>query len=198
MPSRPNKPVLLWLQGITCNGNAHSFLNLPWLAQLLARFELLYHPLLPSRRSLEAVAQCRDVCDVLVFEGTFDPELRRAGEPLAVLAAHYGATAKHVVAAGSCASFGGMFKASALGRGSGLAFLEQHRAGPFADAPQRVINLPGCPLHPEWLGYVLMMIADGEPVAVDALRRFRVSRVSAGNPPGALCRRCPPGRHHRP
>lgn len=173
MPSEPNKPSLLWLQGITCNGNTHSFLNLPWLGPLLERFEVLYHPLLTSQQCLEEVAECRRACDVLVFEGAFDPLMRRAGETLERLVSHYADRAEHIIAAGSCASFGGMFKDAAQERGSGLAFRGSQRAGPLADAKHKLINLSGCPAHPEWIGYTLMMIADGRSIAVDDLKRPR-------------------------
>ncbi|HHH72697.1 MAG TPA: hydrogenase, partial [Sulfuricurvum sp.] len=168
MPSRPSKPRLLWLQGVTCNGNTHAFLNLPWLDALLERFDIVYHPLLPSLHSLEAVAACNMTCDVLVFEGAFAPGLRRGEKALGALLEYYAQQASYVVAAGSCASFGGMFK-DAIPEGSGLAFVHHEPGGPLAG--HRVINLSGCPVHPEWLGYTLMMIADNETIALDALHR---------------------------
>jgi NiFe hydrogenase small subunit HydA len=171
VPSKPSKPRLLWLQGVTCNGNTHSFLNLPYLAQLLERFDLLYHPLLPSLETLESVVRCNHTCEVLVFEGAFDPQMTRAGRTLSSLVEHYGAEANHIIAAGSCASFGGVLAAAAPERSSGLAFREDEHAGPIGSATDKLINIPGCPAHPEWLGHALMMVADGQRVAVDALRR---------------------------
>lgn len=168
MPSRLRKPRLLWLQGITCNGNTHAFLNLPWLETLLQRFELMYHPLLPSLHTSEAIAQCSMTCDVLVFEGAYAPKMRRGEKELRDQVEHYAQHAAYVVAAGSCASFGGMFK-DAMPEGSGLAFVHHEPGGPLAG--HRVINLSGCPVHPEWLGYTLMMIADNETIALDALHR---------------------------
>jgi hydrogenase small subunit len=173
MPSAPGRPRLLWLQGVTCNGNSHSFLNLPGLPQLLERFELLYHPSLPASLSLEEVVRCEVGCDILVFEGTYDPQMCRAGVPLERLVAHYADIASHVVAAGSCASFGGVFKRSAPARSSGLGFDGEVPGGPMAAMREKLIDLPGCPVHPEWLGYTLAMLADGIEIAVDALRRPR-------------------------
>jgi len=114
--SRLYKPTLIWLQGVTCNGNTHSFLNLPYLPQLLQRFEVLYHPLLPCTQSLEEIARCKRGCNVLVFEGAFDPEMERAGTTLKQLVGHYAGEAGHIIAAGSCASFGGIFKWPFRGR----------------------------------------------------------------------------------
>lgn len=169
MPSKPTKPTLLWLQGVTCNGNSHSFLNLPYLSQLLERYEVLYHPLLPSILSLEAVSACEVGCDVLIFEGAFDPVMRRGGETLQRLMDHYAPQSRAVVAAGSCASFGGMLGVGKMQ--SGLGFRQEKTAGPLGGQSIRLINLPGCPLHPEWLGYTLMMLAEGERIPVDALLR---------------------------
>ncbi len=174
MPSEAGKPRLLWLQGVTCNGNSHAFLNLPSLPALLERFELLYHPVLPSVRTLEEIVRCEDACDVLVFEGAFDPLLERAGMPVTRLLAHYGRTAAHIVTAGSCASYGGIFKLSAPERNSGVAFDGENPGGPLEAAERaKVVALPGCPVHPEWLGYTLTMLSEGRSVAVDALARPR-------------------------
>ena len=54
-PSKPSKLSLVWLQGVTCNGNSHSFLNLAYLSQLLEHFKVIYHPLLPSVHTLHVI-----------------------------------------------------------------------------------------------------------------------------------------------
>jgi len=171
VPSKPSKLSLVWLQGVTCNGNSHSFLNLAYLSQMLEHFKVIYHPLLPSIHTLQEVSECNVACDVLVFEGAFDPQMRRAGETLSRLIEHYADLASHIVAAGSCASFGGVLQAAAPERSSGLAFREADDFGPLAGRREKLINLSGCPVHPEWLGYTLMMIVQKQPVAVDALLR---------------------------
>ncbi len=157
---------LLWLQGVTCNGNTHSFLNHPHLSRILEPYEWLYHPLLPSVLSLEEIVTCKHECDVLILEGTYDPQMQRAGVALEQIVKHYAKNARHIIAAGSCASFGGIFKASAPQRNSGLGF----EKGPLL-SDHRLINLPGCPLHPEWLGFVLQMISAGKTIACDDLSR---------------------------
>lgn len=165
------KKRLLWLQGVTCNGNTHSFLNYPHLAVLLKSYEMVYHPLLPCMSSLQAVTACDDACDVLIFEGAYRADFERAGVSLQRLLAHYGATAAHIIAAGSCASFGGMFKQCAPESTSGVLYDGEAATGPLQRHEARVINLPGCPLHPEWLAFVLNMIARDEAVVCDALHR---------------------------
>ena len=165
------KPRLLWLQGITCNGNSHSFLNHPRLGPLLESFELLYHPLLPCRYSLERIAKCDMTCDILVVEGAYREDFERAGVAMKDLLSHYAAGAAHVIAAGSCASFGGMFKATDPERVSGILFDRASATGPLLAQREKVINIPGCPIHPEWLAFALQMAADGRPVPLDALQR---------------------------
>jgi hydrogenase small subunit len=169
---RPRKR-LLWLQGITCNGNSHSFLNYPGLELLLDSFELLYHPALPCIGTLEEVAACEEGCDVLVVEGAYRGDFERAGVPMRTLLEHYAGKAEHIIAAGSCASFGGMFKATDPARVSGILFDRNIPKGPLSGFADKVINLPGCPLHPEWLAFVLHQVAGGGEVAIDHLHRPR-------------------------
>lgn len=172
MHSEKDKSLkLFWLQGLTCNGNTHSFFNLPNLEQLLDKFEILYHPSLEGTKSFETLSQCLDNCDVLIFEGAFDPLMKRNDVLLQKILMHYAKEAKYIIGAGSCASFGGMFKASAPDRNSGLIFNESDSYGPLLQNKQKVINLSGCPIHPEWLSYTLHMLLDDKEIEVDELHR---------------------------
>jgi hydrogenase small subunit len=161
---------VLWLQGVTCNGNTHSFLNFAHLSYILDTFEFLYHSLLPSTYTLEEISTCTHECDVLIFEGAYDPVMERVGTRLEKLVHYYASHAQYVIAAGSCASFGGMFKHCDPERITGLGFDEKESKGPLAHSP-KLINLSGCPMHPEWMGYTLRMIADNKPMALDELHR---------------------------
>lgn len=165
------KPRLLWIQGVTCNGNTHSFFNLPYLSQLLNKYEILYHSSLKGTLSSEEISKCKSSCEVLLFEGTFDPLMKRNGVLLLDILNHYSKSAKHIIAVGSCASFGGIFKASAPDRNTGLMFNELEKQGPLVRMQEKLINLSGCPVHPEWLGYTLSMIAQKQYISVDELHR---------------------------
>ncbi len=169
--SSKQKLRLIWLQGVTCNGNTHSFLNLSYLPQLLSRYEIVYHPSLPSSSTQDKIYTLKEACDVFVFEGAYDPLMRRCDVLLSDLLEHYGTQADFIISAGSCASFGGMFKASAPERNSGLIFDGTEQIGPLRPIYEKVINLSGCPIHPEWLGYTLSMIADGHKIQTDELHR---------------------------
>ena len=97
------KPNLLWLQGLTCNANSHSFLNLPYLGLLLSKFNIVYHPSLSSLKTLEEVVLLKESCDILIFEGTFDPLMKRGDVLIQELLLNYGEKAQHIIALGTCA-----------------------------------------------------------------------------------------------
>ena len=168
---KDKKPKLLWFQGLTCNGNTHSFFNLPYLEQLLSKFEILYHPSLPSTLSIKEVTSCEYSCDIFIFEGAYDPLMKRNDILISSILEHYAKNATYIIGAGSCASFGGMFKASAPERNSGLIFDEESSGGPLLLEQKKVINLSGCPIHPEWLGYTLGMILHSKEIELDELHR---------------------------
>jgi len=169
--SQDKKLTLIWLQGVTCNGNTHSFLNLSYLELLLSKFELIYLPFMELKYSFFDISKCSLSCDVLIFEGTFDPLMQRNGVLLKDILMHYANDAKHIIAVGSCASFGGMFKASAPDRNSGLLYDGNDFIGVLTKLSKKVINLSGCPIHPEWLGYTLTMIANNKNIKLDDLYR---------------------------
>ncbi|MCK4257622.1 MAG: hypothetical protein KAX49_01510 [Halanaerobiales bacterium] len=66
--------------------------------------------------------------------------LRVNGDPIVVRGLADGA--KYIVAAGSCASFGGPFAANPNPTGSKPV----HKV-----IKEQVINVPGCPVHPDWI-----------------------------------------------
>jgi hydrogenase small subunit len=165
------KTSIIWFQGVTCNGNTHSFLNLENLEKFLDKFEILSHPSLPSIYNLDTITSCVIECDIFIFEGTYDPLMKRNDILISKIVQHYAKNAVHVIALGSCASFGGMFKACAPQRNSGLLFNEQDKSGPLLKQQAKVINISGCPIHPEWLAYTLSMIEKDKKVEVDNLHR---------------------------
>ncbi len=73
------RPKLLWLQSISCNGNAHSFFNHPTLFQILDRFELIYFPLIDTSYSLDDIYKRGVECDILILEGAFSKDTIRNG-----------------------------------------------------------------------------------------------------------------------
>ncbi|WP_457749335.1 NADH-quinone oxidoreductase subunit B family protein [Sulfurimonas sp.] len=165
------KTPVLWIQGVTCNGNTHSFLNLEYLPELLERIAFLSHPILPSLYTLEELSKHKKSCEIVIFEGAYDPELQREDVRIAELLLEYAKEARYVIALGTCASFGGIFKEVSPQRNSGLIYNTQKKQGPLISMETKVINLSGCPVHPEWLGSTLNLILDEFQIPIDAMHR---------------------------
>ncbi len=147
------------------------------LAAILG-IEVLWHPSLSAggRRAHEALLAALKAgeqrLDVLVVEGAvirgpggtgmFDTT---GGRPKKDLVAELAAAATFVVAAGTCAAFGG-FGTEGGTEATGLQFLK-HNPGGFLGAEFRsrgglpVINLPGCPCHHDVIGGTLSALISG-------------------------------------
>jgi hydrogenase small subunit len=168
------KPRLLWLQSITCNGNTHSFLNHPDLFAILSHFELIHHPVLETAYTLEEVLSQELPCDILILEGSFRKEgWAKEGVEIASVAERYARRAKHIITAGTCATFGGLFKQHDPEAICGFCFDGETANERYATFAPRLVSLPGCPIHPRWLSYLLMMIVQGREILIDALHRPR-------------------------
>jgi len=158
----------------------------PNIRQLLGLLDVtvLWHPSLSNGSAAEhaalqeAMLSGAQALDVLVVEGSvirgpggtgmFDTWGRR---PKKDLVAGLARQAQVVVAAGTCASFGGI-GADGDTEATGLQFLKHDKGGflgaDFVSAAGLpVINLPGCPCHTEVLAGALTALALGVPVALD-------------------------------
>jgi uptake hydrogenase small subunit len=187
---------LLWLQGGACSGNTMSFLNAeePSVCDLVTDFgiNVLWHPSLgielgdKLHQLLQALITGQCPLDILVFEGTVirapggTGEWNRfAGRPMQDWVREFAAVANYTVAIGDCASWGGIPATAPNPTDSiGLQFLKRERGG-FLGADYRskaglpVINVPGCPAHPDWITQILVAVATGraEDIALDELQR---------------------------
>jgi hydrogenase small subunit len=166
------KPTLLWLQSITCNGNTHSFLNHPDLFAILSHFELLYHPVLETKYNMYDLVAGELQCDILILEGSFREEgFVKIGVEVSKLIEYYAKDAKHIITAGTCATFGGMFKQHDPENISGFCFDEEKQTKRYNVYASKLISLPGCPMHPKWLSYVLLMLAKEKTIPLDEKHR---------------------------
>jgi len=171
VPSQ-NKPKLLWLQSITCNGNTHSFLNHPDLFSILSHFEIVHHPTLEGAYTMEDVILGSVPCDILILEGSFIEEgLKKGGVEVSALIYLYARKAKYIISAGTCATFGGIFKQNNPDEISGFCFDLEEKTSRYNAYASKLISLPGCPVHPKWMSYVLLMIANQKKIIVDTLHR---------------------------
>jgi len=179
--------TIYWMQGGGCGGDTWSLLNGdgPDLVELLDFYDLnlLWHPSL-SRHSHGELAALQDrilageqPLDIFCLEGSvingpggsgrFDMV---AGKPKRELISALARRARHVVAVGTCASFGGV-GAGGEAMSSGLQYTKFEPGGLLgtdftsgSGAP--VINLPGCPCHCDVVAGVLSAVADDKPVAL--------------------------------
>ncbi len=166
------KPKLLWLQSITCNGNAHSFFNHPHFFSILSSFELIHHPFIDTDHSFEEVLHESVPCDILVLEGSFiEKGFTKDGIEVSHLIKTYADKAKHIVSVGTCATFGGMFKQKDPDNISGFCFDGEEKTQRYETYASKLISLPGCPAHPKWISFVLMMLAADKKIVIDEMHR---------------------------
>ncbi|MBI5831419.1 MAG: NADH:ubiquinone oxidoreductase [Armatimonadetes bacterium] len=149
----------------------------------LLDIEVLWHPSLSNQSArdhlalLGSIAANEQPLDILVVEGavlrgpggtgmfdTFD------GRPKKDLIGELARRARHVVAAGTCASFGGA-SGEAEVEASGLQFVREEQGGFLGPAfrsgsGRPVVNLPGCPVHPQVLAGTLAALCQGEELAL--------------------------------
>ncbi len=112
--------------------------------------------------------------DIFVFEGSVinAPDgtgmwNRFCGRPMKQWVAELSAAAKYVVAIGDCATWGGIPATAPNPTDSeGLQFLKREPGGALGTAFKSksglpVINIPGCPAHPDWITQILVAVATG-------------------------------------
>jgi ferredoxin hydrogenase small subunit len=144
-----------------------------------AGFEILWHPALSEESGPEAV-EILEACasgltplDVLCVEGALlrGPAgtgrfhvLSGTGRPMIEWVARLAARARHVVAIGSCASFGGMTSAGVNPTDAcGLQYDGEELGGALGDEFRArgglpVVNVAGCPVHPGWVTETLVAL----------------------------------------
>ncbi|HKI47821.1 MAG TPA: NADH:ubiquinone oxidoreductase [Desulfobacteria bacterium] len=180
--------TLYWIQGGGCGGDTWSFLNAesPDLAELLGilSIEVLWHPSLSALDSQSKEQLDRRILkdeiplDILCLEGSViqgpsgtglaDTVL---GKPKKEFIGAMAEKANHVIAVGTCASFGG-FGADKEAESTGLQFHKHHYGGFLgkhytSKSGLPVINLPGCPCHSDVLAGTLSALANDMPLDLD-------------------------------
>ncbi|MGE5547670.1 MAG: NADH:ubiquinone oxidoreductase [Solirubrobacterales bacterium] len=184
--------TIYWLQAGGCGGDTMSFLgsDSPNLVELFADLgaEVLWHPSLSTISAaehqglLERIRDGRTRLDVLVVEGAvirgpagtgmYDS---RNGRPKKDLVADLASRAGVVIAAGTCASFGGFGTGEEI-EATGLQFLGSKKGGFLGEGFRSgrglpVINLAGCPCHPQVMAGALSSVAGGVPLRLDEFNR---------------------------
>jgi len=180
---------VVWVQNASCSGCSVSILN----AAAPRITDLLLNEVIPGRHInlrfqatvmagagepaievLEAVAEAEAGAYLLVVEGAIPTKeggvYGTLGEaPMADRVRALAQRAQVVVALGSCASFGGIFAAAP--NPTGCVNTGELMKAQGVDVP--LINIPGCPPHPDWfIGTVATVLIGGlAAVHVDELLR---------------------------
>lgn len=187
---------VLWLQGGACSGNTMSFLNAeePSVVDLIVDFglEVLWHPSLSlelgqqARKIFEDCASGARPLDVFVFEGSVIQGPNGTGRfdmfadrPMMDWVRELAAQAGVVVAIGDCATYGGLPVVPPNPSESiGLQFDRTVKGGFLgadfvSKAGLPVINIPGCPAHPDWITQIIVALAAGRgaDIALDEYHR---------------------------
>jgi NiFe hydrogenase small subunit HydA len=178
---------LLWLQSGGCGGCSISLLGAdgPDLITTLkaADINLLWHPALSEASGADAVELMQRIVDgeerldILCLEGAVmrGPNgsgrfhlLAGSGQPMMHWIAALAAKATHVVAVGSCAAYGGITRGGGNAvEACGLQYDETTPGGLLGEAFRDssglpVINIAGCPTHPNWVTETLMQLVAGD------------------------------------
>ncbi|KAB2543178.1 HupU protein [Salipiger aestuarii] len=183
---------VLWLQSAGCGGCTMSLLcaEAPNVFDTLGDggVSFLWHPSFSEATGAEVLALLGALesgeipLDALCFEGSVATGPRGsgryhmlAGSGRAMLdwVRALAPRARHVVAVGTCAAYGGVTAAGGNPTGAmGLQWDGRQKGGVLeggfvSRAGLPVINVAGCPTHPGWVTETLLMLADGTLGAQD-------------------------------
>ncbi len=176
---------LLYLHGLSCGGDTVSLLNAeePDLLTTLAILDIniAWHPSLSLEKGNDVLEICREfiegekTLDFLLVEGAVPTAPRGEGEILMFIEKPYlqwikdlSEVARYTVAVGTCASSGGIpASGSNPTMASGLQFHRDKAGGVLGEGYRSleglpVINIPGCPVHPDWITETLYFIVNGK------------------------------------
>ncbi len=169
--AEPYRPKLVWLELNGCSGNIISLLNgsEPSFAYLIRKMaDLVFDQSLMAcegEQAMDVLFGLPDGGFILAVEGAaatknngrYQIVGRWQGNEITGLDAlrMLGEKASHVIAVGACASHGG----TSAGRPNPSESISVQAA-----LSRNVINLPGCPCHPDWFMSTLeYLISYGEP-----------------------------------
>lgn len=178
----PSNPSVIWLQGQGCTGCSVSTLNAayPDIAKVLTEIiSLEFHATVmadagdPALKVLEDALQNQKGKFILVVEGAiptasagaYNTMGEKEGKPVTALdwVTELGNSAQAVLNVGTCSSFGGI----PAGKPNPTGAKAVRDILPNAT----MINIPGCPPHPDWIiGTIAHVLLYGLPQLDDQLR----------------------------
>jgi hydrogenase small subunit len=173
------RPPVVWLQGQSCSGCSVSLLNSIYNATidsvLTGTIDLKFHPTMMAAAGDLAVSEAEAAWEaggyVLVVEGAIPTgssgSFCRLWPEMTMEQAlqRYATNAAYILAVGTCASYGGI---PAGAPNPTTAKSVQLVIG----ATPKLVNLPGCPVHPDWVvGAIAHILATGAPPELDTFKR---------------------------
>ena len=191
-------PTLIWLHGSGCQGDSVSFLNLfsddfalPGATLTLAdvlitHVNLAYHTVVMASAAQTAVTMANQAKRkggyVLVLEGAvptnFDGRAciiaTDGGQEITYQQAIKNLTggAAAVVCVGTCASFGGIpMSGPTPAEANPTQVIPCPTLVHQIDPAKLVINIPGCPAHPEWVAWAVVQLILGNVPELDPYLR---------------------------
>ncbi|MEZ4692976.1 MAG: Ni/Fe hydrogenase [Aliarcobacter sp.] len=165
------KPTVVWFSAITCNGNTHSLLssNSSKFELFLKNFDFIYHGSLTIDKSLEDIIKNQEQIDFLLVEGAISSNQKiftTSNDSTKNILEKLVQKSKYLIAVGSCASFGGIH----------AKFTQNDDVCGLKDAIEEenkkklkhpIINLSGCPVHPEWIFQTLFSLKNFKEISLD-------------------------------
>jgi len=170
-----SKPTIVWFQAITCNGNTHSLLssNSNRFELFLNSFNLIYHPSLTINNSLEYILENQKEIDFLLVEGSISSNefiFSISNDSSKNLLEKLALRSKYIIAVGSCASFGGIH-AKFTQNDDICGIKEALENNNLQTLIHPIINLSGCPVHPEWIFQTLFSLKTFGKIDLDEVGR---------------------------
>ena len=170
-----NKLTIVWFQAITCNGNTHSLLsaNASRLELFFDSFNLIYHPSLTIGKTLDDILTQNEKIDFLLIEGAISKNEKFfsiSNDSTFNLLNKLALKAKHIIAVGSCASNGGMH-AKFTQNDDICGINDSIKEQTINKLEHSIINLTGCPVHPEWILQTLFTLKNYGKMQLDEQKR---------------------------
>lgn len=160
------RPPVLWLQGQACTGCSVTLLNYahPSIADVLLKvISLEFHPTVMAAEGEQAYEYMLSIADkfkgnyIVVVEGAIPlahdgkccviAESKHEEITIASAAKQLGANALATLAVGTCAAYGGI-PAAKGNETKSMGVSDYYKQAGVATP---VINVPGCPPHPDWI-----------------------------------------------
>ncbi|SHI66321.1 hydrogenase small subunit [Geosporobacter subterraneus DSM 17957] len=182
---------VIWIQAAGCSGCTISFLNMvekdsdgvPTVDKMLTEhIDLKYHSTLMAAAAKDAMEQANPEVQmiknnyILIVEGAIPTAQEgihciigeKNHQPWTALQAvrELAADAKHIIAIGTCAAFRGV-----AGAGSNSTAVRSVEEVLGSGYKSKIVNLPGCPVHPYIIGETIIKLIAGIPVTKDSKNR---------------------------